>query len=364
MRAPLFTPMTLRELNLDNRIVVSPMCQYSAHEGNATDWHLMHLGNFALSGAGMLIHEATAVSPEGRISHGCLGLYSDENEAALARVLKFIRQVSKVPIGIQLCHAGRKGSCERPWEGRGPITGPNAWETEAPSALAMADNWPTPNMLSLDMINTVKSAFIHSAKRAEILGYDLIELHYAHGYLLHEFLSPLANMRDDKYGGDLNGRMSFPLELFEAVRDVWPAEKPLGVRISALDFHQNGWSIKDSIVLGHKLKLLGCDYVTCSGGGVTFDQSIALEPGYQLPGAEQLKSEVDMPVMAVGMIREPKFANAIVKDGKADMVALARGFLYEPRWVWRAAYELGVEMAYPPQYERAMPSAWPEAFPK
>lgn len=362
MSVPLFTPIDLRELTLANRIVVSPMCQYSADEGSATDWHLMHLGNYALSGAGLLIHEATAVVPEGRISHGCLGLYSDENEAALARVLKFVRGISDTPIGIQLAHAGRKGSCERPWEGRGPLGGDTAWQTEAPSALAMAENWPEPHALSLDEMAALKEAFVRATERAIGLGYDMIELHFAHGYLMHEFLSPLANQRDDDYGGSLANRMRYPLELFQAVRGVWPEGKPLGVRISATDFAEGGWEISDSVVLAEVLKGLGCDYVTCSGGGVTFDQTIDLRPGYQLPGAEAVKRETGLPVMAVGMIREPDFANAAIADGKADMVALARGFLYEPRWPWRAAHELGADLAYAPQFERAKPAAWPEAF--
>ncbi|HAA94002.1 MAG: oxidoreductase [Rhodospirillaceae bacterium] len=363
MSVPLFTPIELGNVTLANRIVVSPMCQYSAVEGSATDWHLMHLGNYALSGAGLLIHEATAVVAEGRISHSCLGLYSDKNESALARVLEFCRGISDIPLGIQLAHAGRKGSCERPWEGRGPLSGENAWQTDAPSALAMADNWPTPNAVSIEEMKAIKAAFVTATERAIALDYDLIELHCAHGYLLHEFLSPLANAREDDYGGNLANRMRYPLEVFEAVRAAWPEGKPLGVRISATDFAEGGWEIADSVVLSDALKGLGCDYVTCSGGGVTFDQTIELEPGYQMPGAEAVKRETGMPVMAVGMIRDPKFANTAIADGKTDMVALARGFLYEPRWPWRAAYELGVDAAYPPQFERAAPSAWPEAFP-
>ena len=365
MRGALFSPLTLRELTLSNRIVVSPMCQYSAVGGSASDWHLMHLGNFALCGAGLLINEATAVEPTGRISHGCLGLYSDDNEAALARVLRFCRSVSDIPIGIQLAHAGRKGSSERPWEGRGPLDGGNnAWVTEAPSALPMADNWPTPHALADSEMARIKEAFVASTVRAVRLGYELMELHFAHGYLIHEFLSPIANKRTDDYGGCLEKRMRYPLDLFEAVRAVWPAEKPLGVRISATDFAKGGWQIEDSVVLVKALQGLGCDYVTCSGGGVSFEQEIDLRPGYQLPGAEMVKRETSMPVMAVGMIRDPQFANDLIEEGKADMVALARGLLYEPRWPWRAAYELGADVKYPPQYERSRPESWPQAFPK
>lgn len=366
MSTGLFNSLQLRELLLSNRIVVSPMCQYSANEGNATDWHLMHLGNFALSGAGLLINEATAVEPEGRISPGCLGLYSDENEAALSRVLKFCREISDIPIGIQLCHAGRKGSAERPWEGRGPIAEDDerSWRTEAPSEVPMAENWPQPHALSQKEMVRIQESFVASTERARCLGYELMELHYAHGYLMHEFLSPIANKREDEFGGSLENRMRYPLALLRAVRAVWPHDKPLGVRISATDFAAGGWKIEDSIELSKALHALGCDYVTCSGGGVTFDQQIDLHPGYQLPGAEAIKRETSMPVMAVGMIRDPKFANEIIESGKADMVALARGMLYEPRWPWRAAHELGVDISYPPQYERSKPGAWAQAFPR
>jgi len=366
MSAALFEPLQLRGLTLANRIAVSPMCQYSANEGSATDWHLMHLGNFSLSGAGLLINEATAVEPAGRISPGCLGLYSDGNETALSRVLKFCREISDIPIGIQLAHAGRKGSAERPWEGRGPIAEDDdrSWVTEAPSAVPMAENWPKPHALSQDEMARIQASFVTSTERAVRLGYDLMELHYAHGYLIHEFLSPIANKREDEFGGDLENRMRYPLSLFDAVRKVWPDDKPLGVRLSATDFAEAGWQIEDSVVLSKALQARGCDYVTCSGGGVSFDQQIDLQPGYQMPGAEAVKRETSVPVMAVGMIRDPKFANKIIESGKADMVALARGLLYEPRWPWRAAHELGVDIPYPPQYERSMPGAWPQAFPE
>ena len=364
MGVALFEPIQLRGVTLPNRIVVSPMCQYSAHKGSANDWHLMHLGNFSLSGAGLLINEATAVEPEGRISPGCLGLYSDENEAALLRVLKFCREISDIPIGIQLAHAGRKGSAERPWEGRGPIAenDERSWRTEAPSAIPMAKNWPKPHALSQKEMARIQASFVTSAERAVRLGYDLMELHYAHGYLIHEFLSPIANQREDEFGGSLRNRMRYPLALLKAVRAIWPKNKPLGVRISATDFADGGWQIEDSIELSNELQALGCDYVTCSGGGITFQQQIKLHPGYQLPGAEAVKRETSMPVMAVGMIRDPKFANEIIQEDKADMVALARGMLYEPRWPWRAAYELGVDITYPPQYERSMPGAWSQAY--
>ena len=367
MTSALFSPISLRDLTLDNRVIVSPMCQYSAVEGSATDWHLMHLGNFALSGAGLLIAEATAVEPRGRITRGCLGLYSDENEAALARVLAFCREHGNARLGIQLAHAGRKASSHTPWEGRRALTQEEgAWKTVAPSPIAESadQNRPPPQMLDKADMEAVRDAFVQATGRAERLGFELIELHMAHGYLMHEFLSPLSNQRNDAFGGSIENRMRFPLEVFDAVRAAWPARKPLGVRVSASDWVDGGWTVENSVVLAKALKDHGCDYICASSGGVSGDQKISLGPGYQAPFAAQIRAGADIPTMAVGMILEPDYAESLVTDGTADMVALARGLLYDPRWAWHAAEALGAEANYPVQYERSRPAMWPEAFAK
>ena len=370
----LFSPISLRGLTMENRIVVSPMCQYSAEDGSATDWHLMHLGNLALSGPGLLIIEATGVEARGRITKGCLGLYSDANEAALARVIGFCRRHGKATIGIQLAHAGRKASAQRPWEGRGPLTlEEGAWEAVAPSPLSGSSAgsgattvqgraWPTPRMLDRAEMDKVRDAFVAAAQRSDRLGIDLIELHMAHGYLLHSFLSPVSNQRNDDYGGGIENRMRFPIEVFEAVRAVWPDEKPLGVRISASDWVEGGWSIADSVVFAREMKARGCDYICASSGGVSEKQKLELGPGYQVPFAERIRAESGITTMAVGMILEPDYAESLVVDGKADMVALARGLLYDPRWPWHAAETLGAEASYPIQYDRSRPAKWPQAF--
>lgn len=360
---------------MENRVVVSPMCQYSAEEGSATDWHLMHLGNFALSGTGLMIIEATAVEARGRITHGCLGLYSDANEEALARVLAFCRKHGQAKIGIQLAHAGRKASAQRPWEGRGPLLpAEGAWEAVAPSPISGSSagsgattkqgrQWPAPKMLDRAGMDAVRDAFVAAAKRSDRLGIELIEIHMAHGYLMHSFLSPISNQRNDDYGGSIENRMRFPIEVFEAVRAAWPEDKPLGVRISASDWVDDGWSIEDSVVFAAEMKKRGCDFLCASSGGVSDRQKLALGPGYQVPFAERIRQETGITTMAVGMILEPDYAESIVADGKADMVALARGLLYDPRWTWHAAEALGAEASYPIQYDRSRPAKWPQAFP-
>jgi NADPH2 dehydrogenase len=374
MTSALFSPITLRGLTLDNRVVVSPMCQYSADEGSATDWHLMHLGQLAISGPGLLIVEASGVEARGRITHGCLGLYSDDNERALDRVLRFCRQHGKAKLGIQLAHAGRKASAQRPWEGRGPLTAAEgAWEAVAPSPLSGSSTgsgavtvqsraWPTPRMLDRAEMDKVRDAFVQATVRSERLGFDLIELHMAHGYLMHAFLSPVSNQRNDDYGGSIENRMRFPLEVFDAVRAAWPKDKPLGVRISASDWVAGGWDVADSVVFANAMKARGCDYICASSGGVSDKQQLQLGPGYQVPFAERIRRESGMTTMAVGMILEPDYAESVVADGKADMVALARGLLYDPRWAWHAAEALGATAAYPLQYDRSRPAKWPEAF--
>lgn len=362
MSVPLFTPFSLRQLTIANRVVVAPMCQYAADDGSATDWHLMHLGQFCMGGAALVITEATHVSPEGRISDRCLGLYSDANEAALARVIGFCREHGVAALGIQLAHAGRKGSTHRPRDGGKPL-GPDegAWQTLAPSAEPYAD-WPAPRALDAGGLAMVKAQFVAATERAARIGFDLAELHAAHGYLLHEFLSPLSNRRDDAYGGSLENRMRFPLEVFEAVRAAWPADKPLGVRVSATDWVDGGWNLEETVTFAAEIQALGCDFIDVSSGGLHPAQKIAIGPGYQVPFAERIREATGLATMAVGMIREPELANAIVANGQADLVALARGMMWDPRWGWHAAEALAAEAPYAPQYARCKPETWPLAF--
>ena len=356
MTSVLFQPIKLRELRLPNRIMVSPMCQYSASEGNASDWHLIHLGQLALGGAGLLCIEATAVEAIGRITPACLGLYSDENESALRRLVSALRRYADTPVAIQLGHAGRKASSQTPWDG-GKLIAPEAggWEPIAPSAQPFSPSEPPPREMNAADFERVREAFVQAAQRAARLGIDAIELHAAHGYLLHEFLSPLANRRSDRYGGSLENRMRFPLEVFSAVRKVWPEAKPLGVRISASDWIEGGWDLPQSIALAQQLKTLGCDWIDASSGGLASSQKITPGPGYQVPFAEAIRKEAGIVTIAVGLITEPRQAEDIVASGRADMVALARGLLYEPHWAWRAAAELGGEVRAPKQYWRAPP---------
>lgn len=357
MSSKLFTPIKLRELRLDNRIVVSPMCQYSAENGSAGDWHLMHLGQFSVSGAGLLMVEMTNVEARGRISPYCLGLYDDENQRALARVVAFCRRHGNVKIGVQLAHAGRKASTLPPWQGRKPLApGEGGWQTVSASAIAASDPSPLPTALTGDEIAGLVDAFAAAARRAHGIGFDAIELHGAHGYLLHQFLSPLSNRRDDEYGGSLENRMRFPLAVFDAVRGAWPDAKPVGMRISAIDWIEGGWSMEDTLAFGQALAKRGCDWIDVSSGGLVAGENIAVGPGYQVPFAEQVRESTGLATMAVGMITEPRQAEAIISSGRADMVALARGMLYDPRWVWHAAAELGAEVAYPEQYQRCRPA--------
>jgi 2,4-dienoyl-CoA reductase-like NADH-dependent reductase (Old Yellow Enzyme family) len=362
MPSQLFSPYRLGQLELPNRVVVSPMCQYSAEDGSATDWHLIHLGSLALSGAGLLVIEATAVTPEGRITGGCLGLYSDANEQALGRVLEGVRRYSQMPIAIQLAHAGRKGSSLPPWLGGQPQpVADGGWVPVAPS-MRPYDDEPAPAELDDDGIRRVRDAFVEAAQRAARLGIDAVELHFAHGYLMHQFLSPLANGRDDRYGGALENRMRLPLEVFDAVREVWPAERPLGVRISATDWVEGGWDLEQSCALGAELKAHGCDWIDVSSGGLSPHQKIPLGPGYQVPLARELKARVGLPTIAVGLITEARQAEAIVADGDADLIALARGMLWDTHWPWHAAAELGAQVDAPPQYWRAPPREYKMLF--
>jgi 2,4-dienoyl-CoA reductase-like NADH-dependent reductase (Old Yellow Enzyme family) len=362
MPSELFTPIALRNLTLANRIVVSPMCQYSADDGSANDWHMMHLGSLAVSGAGLLMIEATAVEREGRITHGCLGLYSDNNELALAHVIAACRRFGNTPIGIQIAHAGRKGSAQRPWDGGAPLKPEeNPWETVAPSAIPMAEGWHTPRAASAEDLARIRDAFAATARRAARLGLDLVEIHSAHGYLLHEFLSPISNRRTDAYGGNRENRMRFPLEVAEAVRAAWPADKPMGARITGTDWIEGGFTVEDAVVYAEALKARGIDYVCVSSGGISLKASIPLGPGYQVPLARKVKRGTGIATRAVGLIVDPHQAERIVASGEADMVALARGFLDDPRWVWHAADALGATAARPPQYARTRRDQWPGA---
>lgn len=353
----LFEPLTLGDLHLDNRIVVAPMCQYSAEAGSATDWHVMHLGQMAISGAGLLILEATGVSPEARITHGDLGLYSDENEAALQKVLASLRVHSDIPVAIQLGHAGRKASCTLPWLGGHQIvpTDPLGWQTVAPSTAPHNDKDNAPRALDAAGLRKVRDDFVAAAERAVRIGIEGIELHAAHGYLLHQFLSPLANKRTDEYGGSLENRLRFPLEVFDAVRAALPEDVPVWVRVSASDWVEGGWDIDGTIAFAKALQERGSAAIHVSSGGVSNEQQITIKPGYQVHFAEAVTRALDIPVIAVGLITEPRQAEEIIASGKADAIALARAILYDPRWPWHAAAELGASVAAPPQYWRCEP---------
>jgi len=352
----LFESIKLGSLTLANRIVIAPMCQYSAEHGKATSWHHAHLGQLSFSGAGLLILEATAVEDVGRISPQDLGLWNDETEEAMANLVTSLRENSDIPLGIQLGHAGRKASCYAPWEGGTQISAKlGGWQTVAPSAVGFADTDNVPEAMSLERISALKQAFVDSAKRADKLGFDLIELHGAHGYLLHQFLSPLSNQRTDQYGGSLENRMRLLLEIYQELRQVFSDNKPIGVRISATDWVPGGWDVEQSIELSKALEKLGCSYIHVSSGGLSTQQKIAVGPNYQVPFAQSIKQAVDIPVIAVGLITEPEQAEAIVSTSQADMIALARGVLYNPRWPWHAAAKLGAKVSAPKQYWRSEP---------
>lgn len=353
----LFAPFTIGELELRNRIVVAPMCQYSAEDGCLTDWHHVHLGQLALSGAALLTIEATAVLPEGRISYGDSGLYSDATEAAMACTIGIVRRYSDIRIGLQLAHAGRKASCKLPWNGGGQIA-PNAangWQTVAPSPIPFLPAENPPIALDAAGLATIREAFAAAARRAARMGVDLIEIHAAHGYLLHEFLSPLSNHRDDDYGGCLANRMRFPLEVFDAVRAAFPGDRPVIVRVSGTDWAPGGWDIEQTIAFAQALEARGCDAIHVSSGGLAADQKIPIGPNYQVPLARAVKQATTKPVIAVGLITDYEQAEAIVGTGDADLIALARAMLYNPRWPWHAAAHLGARVKAPPQYLRSQP---------
>ncbi len=355
----LFSPFRIEALELRNRILVAPMCQYSAEEGCATDWHLIHLGHLAHSGAALLMVEATAVLPEGRITPFDLGLWSAETERALARVIAGVRRHADMPLGIQLAHAGRKASTRKPWEG-GTQIAPDAsdgWQPVAPSAIAHAEGEIAPRALAADELPRIRDAFAAAAQRAARIGFDAVQIHFAHGYLLHQFLSPLSNRREDAYGGSLAKRMRFPLEVFDAVRAAVPAGRPVSVRVSATDWADGGWDLEQTLALADALKARGCSAINVSSGGLTPAQRIPVGPGFQVPLARAVKAHTGLPTAAVGLITGFDQAEAIVGTGDADFVALARTLLYDPRWPWHAAAHLGATVKAPRQYLRAQPHA-------
>jgi 2,4-dienoyl-CoA reductase-like NADH-dependent reductase (Old Yellow Enzyme family) len=354
----LFEPMRIGTLELSNRIIIAPMCQYSAEDGCMTDWHLIHLGQLALSGAALLTIEATAVLPEARISWADVGLWNDANEAAIARTLKSVRRWSNIPIAIQLAHAGRKASTEVPWQGGAQIQppDPHGWQTVAPSSLPFAQGQLAPMALDKMGLERVRDAFANAAKRAARLGIDAVQIHCAHGYLLHQFLSPLSNRRDDEYGGSLENRMRFPLEVFDAVRAAYPSERPVTVRVSGTDWIEGGWDVEQTVALAEALEARGCNAIHISSGGLHPAQQIPVGPSYQVPLARAVKSATRMPVVTVGLISSYEQAEAIVSTGDADLIALARAILYDPRWPWHAAAELGAQVDAPRQYLRSQPS--------
>jgi 2,4-dienoyl-CoA reductase-like NADH-dependent reductase (Old Yellow Enzyme family) len=362
--ARLFTPLRVGSVELANRIVIAPMCQYSAVDGCMTDWHLIHLGHLALSGAALLTIEATAVVPEGRITYADVGLWSDETEDAMRRTLEGVRRWSRMPIAIQLAHAGRKASHEVPWKGGAQIA-PDAlggWQTEAPSAVAFDERSTVPTALDRAGLARVRDAFASSARRAARLGIDAVQIHAAHGYLLHEFLSPLANRRDDEYGGSVENRMRFPLEVFDAVREAFPAERPVTVRVSGTDWADGGWDVEQTVRFAQALEARGCAAVHVSSGGLTPAQRIPVGPSYQVPLARAVKAATRMPVVAVGLITEFEQAESIVGTGDADLVAIARAILYDPRWPWHAAAHFGARVKAPAQYLRSQPRQYRDLF--
>ena len=360
----LFQSLDVGPLRLDNRIVIAPMCQYSAENGCMTDWHLIHLGHLALSGAALLTIEATAVVPEGRITYADVGLWDDATEAAMARVVVAVRRHSAMPIAIQLAHAGRKASTDLPWRGGRQIApdAANGWPTVAPSALAFADGETAPAALDQDGIARVRDGFVEAAKRAARIGIDAIQLHGAHGYLIHQFLSPLSNRREDAYGGSLENRMRLPLEIFDAVRAAVPDRIPVTMRVSGTDWVEGGWDIDQTVAFARALEARGCAAMHVSSGGLDARQQIPVGPNYQVPLARAVKQAVGIPVVAVGQITEYEQAEAIVATGDADLIGLARTILYDPRWPWHAAAHLGGRVSAPDQYLRSQPSRFRHLF--
>jgi 2,4-dienoyl-CoA reductase-like NADH-dependent reductase (Old Yellow Enzyme family) len=356
----LFEPFNIGSLQLSNRIVVAPMCQYSANDGSASEWHVQHLAQLGYSGAALVVVEATAVERRGRITHGCLGLYSDANENALSAVLASARRTAgSTRFGIQLAHAGRKASCRRPWEGgTSLLADEDPWQTVSSSALRFAAGWPAPKALPAAELEVVVQSFVSAAQRAVRIGFDVIELHCAHGYLLHEFLSPLANQRADDHGGSLHNRMRLPLAIIEAVRQAIPASMPLGLRVSATDWVEGGWDIQQSIAFAQAARTRGVQFVCASSGGIVADVPVPAGPGFQVTFAHQIKQATGLATRAVGLISKPQHAQRIIAEGQADMIAVARAVLDDPRWGWHAADELEATVECPVQYRMARSAGW------
>jgi 2,4-dienoyl-CoA reductase-like NADH-dependent reductase (Old Yellow Enzyme family) len=351
----LFAPLKIRDITFRNRIAVSPMCEYSSDDGFANDWHLVHLGSRAVGGAGLVIAEATAVEARGRITPGDLGIWKDEHIERLARIAAFVKQQGAAP-GIQIAHAGRKGSCHVPWDGGDPILEhAGGWQTVAPSPVPFRKTDPVPSELDTNDIHAIVGAFAMAAGRALAAGFEIVEIHSAHGYLLHEFLSPLSNLRTDEYGGPFENRIRLLLEVTDAVRAVWPERLPLFVRISATDWKEGGWTIDDSVMLATRLRSKGVDLIDCSSGGLAVDAKVPAVPAYQTPFAERIRREADILTGAVGLITEPLQADGIIRSGQADMILLAREFLRDPYWPLHASRVLGVATEPPVQYSRAFP---------
>lgn len=365
MTAPLFEPLAIGPVTVPNRIAVAPMCQYSAHDGVPDQaWHLQHWMNLAMSGAGLVMIEATGVERRGRISHGCLGLWNDDQEAAIATALVAARRVALpgTRFGIQLQHAGRKASAQRPWEGGKPLA-PEAdpWTTVAPSAVPFDTGWHVPEALDEAGLARVRDAFAAAARRAARLGIEVIEIHLAHGYLLHQFTSPLANTRTDRYGGSLENRLRFPLEVMDAVRAAVAPTVAVGARITGSDWSEQGMTPAEGVALARALRDHGADYVCVTSGGIAPGIAIPVGPGYQVPFAARVRKEVGIVTRAVGLLVDPAQVNAVIADGQADQVALARAFLDDPRWGWHAAERLGASVALPPAYDRVRAASWPGA---
>ncbi len=359
MAVRLFEPIELRGLTIPNRIVVEPMTQFSAEDGVAGDWHFVHLGQYAISGPGMVLSESCYIDAIARNHPSCLSIYNDEQEAGIGRVCSFFRNQGSAAFGVQLCHGGRKASSRRPWEGGGAMSADEGgYEPVAPSPVPIKEGGRVPRELSLTEIQAIIGMFADSAVRAARAGCHVVELHAAHGFLIHQFLSPVSNRRTDKYGGSLENRMRFGLEVFEAVRAAWPEDKPLGVRLSVTDWVSGGWDIESSVIFAKRLDEMGCDLIDVSSGGLSPHQKIETGPGYQTGFAARIKSEVKMNVVTVGQITEARQAETILRTGQADMVGLARMMLFNPRWSWQAAKELGANAIYVRQYERAHPDDW------
>jgi 2,4-dienoyl-CoA reductase-like NADH-dependent reductase (Old Yellow Enzyme family) len=360
----LFQEISLRNVKARNRIVISPMCQYSAQDGHVTDWHLVHLGKFAQGGAGIVFVEATAVAATGRITHGDTGIWDDGHIAGLKRIASFVKEQGAIP-AVQLAHAGRKASMARPWYGNGPLTqedvarGDAAWRTVAPTETPLGEGWIAPRALKKGDLDVLLNAYRQAARRAHAAGFEVVEIHAAHGYLLHTFLSPISNTRSDEYGGSLGNRMRFPLEAAKAVREAWPREKPLFFRCSSIDDVEGGWSLEDTVSLSKQLKQSGVDVVDCSSGGILGSATAATKttlprvPGFQLPFSERVRKETGLKTMAVGLILDAKQAEEALQGGRADLIAIGREALYDPNWPLHAARELGAD----PEYAR-----WPQQY--